>query len=90
MQRQPTRLTGEEVLARVYALTPEDLLTRAHSEAYQCAAWLLRRAANEPLKTVADRFGVSPSLISHIQRRLETEGLSRRQIQARAQFKVKQ
>jgi len=92
-QTHPTRLTGEEVLARVgrvYSLKPEALLTRAHAEAYQCAAWLLRRGANEPLGKVASRFGVSPSRISHIQRRLETQGLSRRQIQAKKQCEVKQ
>jgi len=51
VQRQPTRVSGDEVLNRVgevYALTPEKLCTRAHSEAYPCAAWLLRREANEP------------------------------------------
>lgn len=75
LQRQPTCLSGEDVLARagrVSSLKPTELLTRAHSETYQCAAWLLRRAANEPLSLVAGRFGVSPSRISHIQRRLET------------------
>ena len=92
-QRQPTRLSGEEVLSRVgevYALTPEKLCTRAHSEAYQCAAWLLRREANEPLGQVAARFGVSPSRISHIQRALETQALNRRQTQAKKQCEVKQ
>jgi len=91
VQRQPTRLTGEEVLLRVgevYALTPKELCTRAHAEAYQCAAWLLRRAANEPLGKVADRFGVSPSRISHIQRALETQGLNRRQVQAKNRCKI--
>jgi len=93
VQSQPTRLTGEEVLARVgrvYGLTREELFTRAHAEAYQCAAWLLRRGANEPLGKVAGRFGVSPSRISHIQRMLETRGLSRLQIQAKKQCEVKQ
>lgn len=93
VQTQPTRLTGEEVLARVgqvYALKPQALLTRAHSEAYQCAAWLLRRVANEPLQKVARRFGVSPSRISHIQRTLETNGLSRLQTQAKTMCQVKQ
>ncbi len=93
VQTQPTRLTGEEVLARVgrvYALTPEELLTRAHAEAYQCAAWLLRRVANEPLGRVALRFGVSASRISHIQRALETNRLSRRQAQAQKWCQVKQ
>ena len=93
VQRQPTHMSGDEVLngvGEVYALTPQELCTRAHSEAYQCAAWLLRREANEPLGQVAARFGVSPSRISHIQRALETQALNRRQIQAKNQCEVKQ
>ena len=92
-QTQPTRLTGEEVLAKVgqvYGLRPHEVLTRAYPEAYHCAAWLLRRIANEPLGMVAQRFGVSPSRISHIQQALETHGLSRQQTQAQKLCKVKQ
>jgi REP element-mobilizing transposase RayT len=92
-QRQPTRLTGKEVLARVgqvYGLHPHEVLTRDFPEAYQCAAWLLRRIANEPLGVVAQRFRVSPSRISHIQRALETHGLSRQQAQAQKKCQVKQ
>lgn len=92
-QTQPTRLTGDEVLAlvgHVYHLKPKALLTRAHPEAYQCAAWLLRRVANKPLGVVAHRFGVSPSRISHIQRALEIHGLSRQQAKAQKWCRVKQ
>ncbi|MCZ6799219.1 MAG: transposase [Nitrospirae bacterium] len=91
-QRQPTRLTGSEVLARVrqvYHLKPQALSRREDSEAYQCAAWLLRRVANEPLRVVAHRFGVSPSRISHIQGIIENQGLSRRQVKARNLCQVK-
>jgi len=90
---QSTRLTGKQVLNRVgqvYSLKPQTLLTREHQEAYQCAAWLLRRVANEPLGVVADRFGVSPSRISHIQRTLESQELSREQAKAYQLCKVKQ
>lgn len=93
IQRQPTRLAGEEVLARigqVYGLTSQEVLTRAHAEGYQCAAWLLRRAANERLSQVASRFGVSPSRISHIQREIEARDLSRLQVLAKKQWQVKQ
>ncbi|GJL61464.1 MAG: transposase [Nitrospirales bacterium] len=79
------RLTGTQVLTRVgqaYALSPRKVLTREHQDAYQCAAWLLRRVANEPLGVVADRFGVSPSRISHIQRILESQRLTREQARA--------
>lgn len=40
------------------------LLDRSHREAYQTAVYLLWRAANEPLQTVAIRFRISPSRIS--------------------------
>jgi len=92
-QGPPTRLTAEEVLARVgsiYRLKPPELLTRAHPEAYQCAAWLLRRVANKPLGLVAQQFGVFPSRISHIQQALETHGLNRRQVKAQKLCQVKQ
>ena len=75
-------------VGEVYALTPKELCTRAYAEAYQCGAWLLRRAANEPLGKVVNRFGVSPSRISHIQRALETQGLNRRQVQAKNRCKI--
>ncbi len=91
-QRQPTRLTGKEVLVRVgqvYGLDPHEIMTRAYPEAYHCAAWLLRRIANEPLGKVAQRFGVSPSRISHIQRALETQELSRQQTKAQKLCKTK-
>ena len=84
-QTQPTRPSGKEVLeyvGTVYGVNQKALLARTHGEAYQTAAWLLRRVANEPLAVVANRFGVSPSRISHIQRALNTQPLSRQQIKA--------
>jgi len=90
-QTQPTRPSGKEVLERVanvYDLNQKALLTRTHGEAYQTAAWLLRRAANEPLAVVAQRFRVSPSRISHIQRALNSQPLSRQQAKAKNLCKV--
>ena len=81
-QRQPNRPSGTKVLenvASVYGLSQKALLGRTHAEAYQTAAWLLRRIANEPLAVVAKRFRVSPSRISHIQRDLNSQPLSRLQ-----------
>jgi len=92
-QTHPTRLTGAEVVAKVgqvYTLSPQAIFARTHREAYQCAAWLLRRAANEPLGVVAHRFGVSPSRISQIQRALETQGLGQQQARAQKLCQVKQ
>ena len=93
VQTQPTRLTPQEVLARVgnvYGVTVLSLLSRSHQEAYQCAVWLLRRAANEPLREVARRFGVSQSRVSHIQQTIETGPLTPQQRQAMMECKVKQ
>jgi len=92
-QTHPTRVTGEEVLVKVeqvYKIEIEALCKRVDPEAYQCAAWLLRRVANETLREVADRFGVSPSRISHIQGGIERQGLSRKQAHAYKTCKVKQ
>ena len=66
------------------------VLSRSHPEAYECAAWLLRRAANEPLRMVAQRFGVSQSRVSHIQRTMETGALNPQQRRAMRECKVKQ
>jgi REP element-mobilizing transposase RayT len=85
-QTQPTRLGQAEVLRRVseaYQTEQQAILTRSHPDAYQCAAWLLRRAANLPLRQVAELFGVSSSRISHIQRQHETaEKISKKQRKA--------
>ena len=90
-QAQPTRPSGKEVLecvGNVYGLNQKALLTRTHPEAYQTAAWLLRRIANEPLSVVARRFGVSPSRISHIQRAINAHPLSRQQVKAQKMCQV--
>ena len=92
-QTRPTRLTPKEVLARVgkvYGVGMKAVVSRSHPEAYQCAAWLLRRAANEPLRMVAQRFGVSQSRVSHIQRTMETGALNPQQRRAMRECKVKQ
>jgi len=91
-QTQPTRLSPEEVLqqvASVYEVATAEVLERAHREAYQTAVYLLRRAANEPLHTVAIRFRVSPSRISKIQRALDGVRLTPQQQIAFTKCKVK-
>jgi len=55
----------------VYGLAASGVVARTHPEAYQCAVWLLRRAANESLREIAQQFGVSPSRVSQIQRTVE-------------------
>ncbi|NOX91108.1 MAG: hypothetical protein GXP18_01255 [Gammaproteobacteria bacterium] len=92
-QIQPTRLDKEAVLTQitqVYGLEEGVILSKSHPEAYHCAAWLLRRSANMPLKEVAELFGVSPSRISHIQRLMEADQPSRLQRKAMKLCNVKQ
>lgn len=75
-QTQPMRPRKEEILgmvSRVYGAEERNILGRRHREAYQAAAYLLRRVANLGLKEVAEIFAVSPPRISHIQHRIETE-----------------
>ena len=74
-QTRPTRLKEGEVIAHVaavYQLKPKAVLARSHQPAFQAAVYVLRRAANLSLKAVAARAAVSPSRVSHIQRKLES------------------
>lgn len=91
-QRMPTRLTAEAVLQRVasaYRLPQERVLDRSHAEAYQTAVYLLRRVANEPLQTVAIRFGISPSRVSKIQTAFDATPLTPTRAQIFEECKVK-
>ena len=91
-QTHPTRPSPDDVLGHVaasYGVSLSAVLSRSHHDAYQTAVYLLRRAANEPLQTVAIRFGVSPSRISKIQRTIDQAPLTPLQEQAFAQCKVK-
>lgn len=92
-QTDPARLAPNEILIRVatvFGISPPVVVARAHREAYHTAVWLLRRAANEPLNTVAIRFGVSPSRISKIQDAVESTPLTALQHLAMTECKVKQ
>jgi REP element-mobilizing transposase RayT len=91
-QTRPTRLSSDDVLRHVaatYRVRVGALLDRSHRDAYQTAVYLLRRAANEPLQTVAIRFRVSPSRISKIQRAVDSQPLSLEQAQLFLKCKVK-
>ncbi|MCF6257411.1 MAG: transposase [Gammaproteobacteria bacterium] len=92
-QLHPTRLDKVAVLAcisQIYSLQVAEILSKSHAEAYHCAAWLLRRSANMPLKKVADLFGVSPSRVSHIQRAMEIGQPSRLRKRAMLKCNIKQ
>ena len=92
-QTRPTRWTEAEVfdqVSKVYGLNRVVILSREHAESYRCATYLLRRAANMPLKEVAKLFGVSPSRISHIQLAMETRKLTKGERRVVALCKVKQ
>lgn len=93
VQRVPDRVDKQRVIecvGKVYRLDQSELISRENAEAYCCAAYLLRRAANMSLREVAALFGVSVSRISHIQRRMETKRRSLRQVEAIRLCKVKQ
>src|SRR3970282_548901 len=54
-QREPARPTPDELLAGVakaFGLPRSAVLDRGHAQAYRCAVYLLRRAANEPIGKV--------------------------------------
>ena len=92
VQTRPTRLSANDVLQQVaatYRLRVGELLDQSHRDAYQIAVYLLRRAANEPLQTVAIRFRISPSRISKIQRGIESQPLSPQQKSLFVMCKVK-
>lgn len=74
----PLRPTQEQIIKEVAAaagLSERDAIDRAQQpESFQVAAYLLRRAANVPLKNVAEMGSVSPGRISQIQREIEEAG----------------
>ena len=91
-QTRPTRPSPDDVLNRVaasYGVQLNAVLSRSHREAYQTAVYLLRRAANEPLQSVAIRSQISPSRVSHIQQTIESHPLSPQQQIPFAMCKVK-
>ena len=91
-QTCPTRPSAEQVLQRVAALYQvplNSLVKDTRSEAAKTAVYLLRRAVNEPLQTVAVRFGVSPSRVSQIQRAIEERPLTDQQRQVLTECKLK-
>jgi putative transposase len=91
-QTKPTRLSPEAVLQHVaatYRVQVNDVLTRSHREGYQTAVYLLRRAANEPLRRVAGRFHISPSRVSKIQKAVEAAPLTPQQERVFGKCKVK-
>jgi hypothetical protein len=81
-QRCPARPSAAAVTSWVlsaYGIKDEKTLcSRAHQEAFQAWAYLLRRAVNLPLPAVAKCCKVSPSRISKIQRGIETSARSAR------------
>jgi REP element-mobilizing transposase RayT len=87
---RPDKVRVLDIIAHVYDVSHNDIVTRHHAESYQTAAWLLRRATNLSLKDTADVFGVSPSRISHIQHMIESRCLTERERKATEMCKIKQ
>lgn len=91
-QGQPTRLSAKEVLHRVaaiYQIPLAALVKDTRTDAARTAVYLLRRAANESLRSVAIRFSVSPSRVSQIQRLIEGAPPTPQQQQAYTVCKLK-
>lgn len=76
--RHPARPTANMVcdaVATEGGVPPERLFDRSTApDAFRVTMYLLRRAANLPLKQVAGMGGVSPGRISQIQRAIEDRG----------------
>lgn len=91
-QTRPTRPKAAEVIDAVceaYGLREEDLDRRRVPEAYRGAVFLLRRVANVKLGLVADRFHVSPSRISKIQRAIQDGNVEPKLKRLLRKYKVK-
>ncbi len=69
---RPERETVLDAVSRAYGIARAELAGRRDAAAYRAAAYLLRRAGNLPLRTVAETFGVSAARISRIQREIES------------------
>lgn len=92
LQPHFTRLSPDEILQHVaatYRLPVAAILAHSHRDANQTAVYVLRRAANEPLQTVARRFRISPSRISNIQKAIQRAPRSLQQTQLFATCHVK-
>jgi len=86
----PTATTVTRLVLSAYRIKDEPTLcSRRHQEAFQVWVYLLRRAANLPLRVVASRSKVSPSRISKIQRAIEAKSPSVRMQQLMIRCKVK-
>ena len=72
-----------------YGMPREKVLDRSCQQAFQAAVYLLRRAANLPLREVASLSGVSPSRVSHIQRQMAQGKMDDALRQLSQMYKVK-
>lgn len=72
---RPTRETIIRAVASVAGVPPASTLDRhVRQDIFQVTVYLLRRAANLPLKEVAMLAGISPPRVSQIQRAIEDAG----------------
>ena len=76
-QLLPARPDAEEVLmdvAKAFKLTRSEVFERGNAQAYRCAVYLLRRAANVPIARVAQMARISAPRVSQIQAEIERGG----------------
>jgi putative transposase len=70
-------------------VAPAQVLDRGNAAAYRAAVYLLRRAANMPLASVAKRAGVSPPRVSQIQAEIERKKPDRKLKSLIERYKIK-
>lgn len=76
-QRAPARPSPQAIVQAVadtYGVSAGRVLDRSGGQAYKAAIYLLRRAANKPLREVAQLAGVSAGRVSQIQAEVEAAG----------------
>jgi len=78
--KMPDRLNSSDIAERVatsFSLSRQQVLERKkHQKAFKLTVHLLRRVANLSRREVALMTGISPSRVSHIQKRFENHSAS--------------
>jgi len=73
-QRRPIRPTANElidVVKKEYMVDNKSIVERKNIEAYRAAVYLLRREGNLGVREVSEKFSISESMVSRIQREVE-------------------
>lgn len=74
-QLNPLRPSKEQIVNAVkelYKISEKQIIERKNKEAYKATVYLLRRTANMQIHEIASMFQISGSMVSKIQREIET------------------